>query len=106
MSGAADSLYSQDDLFFTVQADVVGAGGGCSCAQLLCPLRRLLGGTQCSCNEYSSREGLLFYMLNLERNVQANVISQQEICLQKPSENLFRDPAAVYIAIQEYKYTS
>ena len=43
MSGAADSLYSQDDLFFTVQADVVGAGGGCSCAQLLCPLRRLLG---------------------------------------------------------------
>ena len=27
MSGAADSLYSQDDLFFTVQADVVGAGG-------------------------------------------------------------------------------
>ena len=55
MSGAVDSLYSQDNLFFTVQADVVGAGGGCSCAQLLCPLRRLLGGTQCSCNEYSSR---------------------------------------------------
>ena len=27
MSGAADSLYGQDDLFFTVQADVVGAGG-------------------------------------------------------------------------------
>ena len=54
MSGAVDSLYSQDNLFFTVQADVVGAGGGCSCAQLLCPLRRLLGGTQCSCNEYSS----------------------------------------------------
>ena len=52
MSGAADSLCSQDDLFFTVQADVVGAGVGCSCAQLLCPLRRLLGGTQCSCNEY------------------------------------------------------
>jgi hypothetical protein len=27
MSGAADSLYSQDDLFFPVQADVAGAGG-------------------------------------------------------------------------------
>ena len=26
MSGAADSLYSQGDLFFTVQADVAGAG--------------------------------------------------------------------------------
>ena len=52
MSGAADSLYSQDDLFFTVQADVAGAGRGCSCAQLLCPLQRLLGGAQCSYNEY------------------------------------------------------
>ena len=31
MSGAADSLYGQDDLFFTVQADVAGTGGGCSC---------------------------------------------------------------------------
>ena len=47
ISGAADSLYSNVDLFFAVQADV---GGGLQIIQLLCPLQRLLAGILLSTN--------------------------------------------------------
>ena len=43
MSGAADSLYGQDDLFFTVQADGVGAGGGLQLRPVVVPFATFAG---------------------------------------------------------------
>ncbi len=48
----ADSLYSQDDLFFPVQADVAGAGGGLQLRSVVVPFATFTG-----------RDAMLIYRL-------------------------------------------